>query len=90
MIGSIIYLQSIKKLEEKVRFKPSLKRNFQAFHQKDKFEHLKNGKIGTVARLRDDEYEQTQRKSIPSTYNYRVDYDDSSETYLNQAYIIKI
>jgi hypothetical protein len=79
------------KLEEKVRFEQSLIRNYQAFQRGDKFKHIHNGKTGKVANLRDDEHEQTQRKSVPSTYYYSVDYDDgSSETYLNQDYMIKI
>jgi hypothetical protein len=79
--------------QEKARLAQSLKRNFQAFFKGDKFKHIHNGKTGTVANLRDNEYEQTHRISDPSHYYYNVNFDDGSivgSTYVSQDDMIKL
>jgi len=83
-----------KLFQEKLKlreFELSLRRNYQAFQKGDIFKLLHDSKSGTVIRLKDDEYELTQRKSNPSNYFYGVDYDDGSfSSYEDQNRMIEI
>lgn len=63
----------------------------QLFSEGDRFVNKYNGKVGNIRRLRDDQYEQTQRLTNPDHYYYSVDYDDGSfETYESQQSMVPL
>ena len=63
----------------------------QLFFEGDMFVNVYTNKIGTVKRLRNDEYERRQRMSNKEHFYYHVDYDDGSfETYENQMSMVKL